>query len=340
MNVGSVIADRFRVDEAFSSGGVSKSYKGFDLKENREVLIRVMQSSKRGDKNALKRFEIAAAAAKKIQHPGIVPLLHAGVLSDGLPYLVYNFMHAHNLRDEIARDGRLSPTRVRDIMLQATAALQNAHEARVVHRNLKPGNILIGHDEAGLLVVYVTGFGIARSMAHGTNTSSIILNITQTKKVVGSPTYMSPEQFSSTELDARADIYSLGCVMYEMLTGRPPFNAESYLTTAARHSFDAAEPITATNSEVPPYMEAIVASCLRKKPENRYQTMRELNEDLQARTCRFPDAKFGDDLPPKKKQPSAEAASVPKKVAYGISIVLVIAALAYLATGSGPPPAP
>lgn len=332
MNVGSVIADRFRVDEAFSSGGLSKSYKGFDLQENRDVLIRVMQSSKRGDKNALKRFEVAAAAAQKVNHPGIVPLLHAGVLKDGLPYLVYNFMRAHNLRDEIARDGRMAPARVRDIVLQVTVALQNAHDARVVHRNVKPGNILIGHDEAGLLVVYVTGFGIARSMASRGNTSSIILNITQTKKVVGSPTYMAPEQFASTELDARADVYTLGCVMYEMLMGHPPFQADSYLTTAARHSFDAAEPIALKHPDVPPYMEAIVAVCLRKKPDNRYQSMQELHDDLMARQCRFPDAKFGDDLPPKAGSRGQNShAAMSTKVMYGAGIALVVAALAWLA---------
>jgi serine/threonine protein kinase len=331
VNVGSVIADRFRVDEAFSSGGLSKSYKGFDLKENRDVLIRVMQSSKRGDKNALKRFEVAAAAAQKVEHPGIVPLLHAGVLNDGLPYLVYNFMRAHNLRDEIARDGKLVANRVRDIMLQVTVALEKAHDARVVHRNMKPGNILIGDDESGLLVVYVTGFGIARSMASSGNTSSIILNITQTKKVVGSPTYMAPEQFASTELDARADIYTLGCVMYEMLTGHPPFQADSYLTTAARHSFDAADSISAECPDVPPYLEAIVAVCLRKKPENRYQTMQELHQDLMARQCRFPDAKFGDDLPPKATRAAELQDPVARKVAYGIGIAAIVAALAWLA---------
>jgi serine/threonine protein kinase len=322
--IGSILKDRFRVDELFSSGGMSRTYKAVDVQGNRDVLVRVLSQQKARDANAVKRFEVAANAAMKMSHHAIAPLLESGVLeSVGLPYLVYEFIRGHNVRDEIASEGKIQPQRVRDIMVTIASALHHAHTRGVIHRNMKPGNILIKDTDTGELSVILTGFGIARRVP---TAASNALSIVQTKKVVGSPTYMSPESFASPEVDARSDVYSFGCVMYEMLTGRPPFLGDSFLTTAARHSYAAPQAIHELAPDVPPYMESLIAGCMKKNPDERYQSMQDVHDDLERRECRFGTLKFADDA--KVTADKSDAVAPKVSMAMKVGIALAVALLA------------
>lgn len=287
--VGTELLGRFRVESSYSAGGMSALFKGLDQETGKEVAIRMMHLERRPDKNAITRFQNAARAMQKLSHPHLTPLLASGVTSARVPFLIYEFVRANSLRDELATNKKIDPERTREIAMQAASALNQAHGVGVVHRNLKPGNILLRQDEAGEIDAVVTGFGIARQFMMSTHT---LANITQTKKVVGSPTYMSPEQFASANVDQRSDVYSFGCVLYELLAGRPPFQASSYLSTAAMHSFEWPDSLQKLNAEVPPYLESIVVACMQKKPEDRYQSMLELQEDLEKKKCRFGDRVF------------------------------------------------
>ncbi len=322
--VGSTLQE-YRVDELFSVGGMNRLYKGVRVADGTEVAIRVLHAYKRADKNALKRFEHAAKAASKLSHPALIPILSSGYTDDGLPFIACEFVRGRNVRDELAETKIIPPAKVRQVMLCAASALQHAHEAGVIHRNLKPGNIIVRDDDPDKADAVVTGFGIARLISSAS--ASAIIALTSTKKVVGSPAYMSPEQFSSKELDARSDVYSFGCVMYEMLTGTPPYLSNSFLGTGAKHSYEYPVPIRDTVKDVPPYLESVVVACMQKEPAARYQSMQDLASDLQSQNCRFGNKVFPANKPAGKTATNTLGTTALK----AIFIAIVLAVCGYTA---------
>lgn len=297
--IGTTLDGRFRITELFSSGGMSVLYKGVDTTDHGVVAIRMMHAHRTVERDAVKRFEHGLKAIALLKHPNIVPALASGVSEDGRPFIVTPFIAGISLREEISKNGNLTPEQGIPVIEQIAAALQYAHEQGIVHRNIKPGNIIL-FDENGRKHAYLTGFGIAKQI-DGTYQALGVL--TQTNKVVGSPRYMSPEQFMNKQLDPRSDIYSFGCVCYELFKGTPPFTVPSALEMASKHLLQYPERISAQVPDFPPYLDDIVSAALLKKPEDRYQSADALRADLKNQSCRI------DVEGLRRKAPSGSAAS-------------------------------
>lgn len=279
--IGSMLHDRFKITELFSSGGMSVLYKGVDTLDGGVVAIRMMHAHRTGEHDAVKRFEHGLKAIALLDHSNIVPALTSGVSADGRPFIVAPFIQGISLREQIAKHGRLTVEQSVPIIQQVCAAIEHAHEQGIVHRNIKPGNILLC-DRGGKRHAYLTGFGIAKQVQGSYEALGVL---TQTNKIIGSPRYMSPEQFTTKQTDARSDIYSFGCVCYEMLTGAPPFTVPSPLAMMSKHLLEYPPKIAAAMPDFPAYLDNIVAAAILKKPEDRYQSANALLKDLNDNTC-------------------------------------------------------
>lgn len=317
--IGTMLQDRFEILEVFSTGGMGKFYKARDKSNGETVAVRILHSSRISDKQAIKRFENALGAAKYMKHSHIVHVITSGVSDQGAPYLVYPFIEAKNLRSMIAAQGTISPAQTEQIAKEIATALGHAHSKGIVHRNLKPGNVLLVDKPADSPTDYpehtmLTGFGIAKPIS---DINKSLIHITQTNKVVGSPTYMSPEQFMNKPLDARSDIYALGCLMYEMLAGHPPFESKNVLRIMSSHMVDIPEKLAGPQSAVPEYLDNIVRLCMQKDPKDRYQSMGDLITDIESHTCRVPAEKI------EQSWPAPKAATIPSKVGLSTTAVAV-----------------
>jgi serine/threonine protein kinase len=289
--VGRKINDRFEVLELIHTGGISQLYKGRDLTNGEAVVVSILQNFRKQDKQSLKRFEQAIAVGKTLHHENIVPIIDSGVLDD-LPFSVRPFVEGVSLKDVLSREGRIAAPRAVAIFSQLANVLQYAHEKGFVHRNLKPASVRLSGDNEKVLV---TDLGIAKAVP-GTAEQKSQLKLTQTKKVVGSPLYMSPEQFAARPVDARSDIYALGCILYESLTGTPPLIGKTLVETMMKHlkSYPEKLSMRCPEAQIPDYLEGIVARTLRKDPDERYQSMADLAKELASGSTtsefRFPDS--------------------------------------------------
>jgi len=267
-----VLAGRYRLDEVVGRGGMSTVYRGTDLALDRVVAVKVaMDPLLERDPVYAARFKREARAAAAIPNPGVVTVFDAG--ADGpTRYIVMEYVEGRDLaevlRDEPAH--RLEPMRAARIAEQVADTLAAAHAAGIVHRDIKPGNIMITPQDG----VKVLDFGIAR-LSDG-------VSLTQTASVLGTAPYMSPEQAMGQPADARSDIYSLGCVLYEMLTGKPPFLADVAAAVLHQHVRVAPKPPSALNPDVPPVLDALVLEMLAKSPDDRPQTAADVRDRLAA----------------------------------------------------------
>jgi eukaryotic-like serine/threonine-protein kinase len=265
-----VLAGRYRLDEVIGRGGMSTVYRGTDLSLDRVVAVKVaMDPLLERDPVYASRFKREARAAAGISNSGIVTVFDAG--ADGpTRYIVMEYVEGRDLA-AILRDERpLAPPRAVRIAEQVAGTLAAAHAAGIIHRDIKPGNIMVTPDGQ----VKVLDFGIART------TDGV--NLTQTASVLGTAPYMSPEQAMGQPADARSDIYSLGCVLYEMLTGKPPFMGDLPAAVLHQHVRVAPKPPRALNPNVPPALDALVLEMLAKSPEDRPQTAAEVRDRLAA----------------------------------------------------------
>ena len=265
-----VLAGRYRLDEVIGRGGMSTVYRGNDLSLDRVVAVKVaMDPLLERDPVYAARFKREARAAAGISNSGIVTVFDAG--ADGpTRYIVMEYVEGRDLA-AILRDERpLEPPRAVRIAEQVAGTLAAAHAAGIVHRDIKPGNIMVTPEGQ----VKVLDFGIART------TDGV--NLTQTASVLGTAPYMSPEQAMGQPADARSDIYSLGCVLYEMLTGKPPFMGDLPAAVLHQHVRVAPKPPRALNPNVPPALDALVLQMLAKSPEDRPQTAAEVRDRLAA----------------------------------------------------------
>jgi eukaryotic-like serine/threonine-protein kinase len=234
-------------------------YRARDRVLDRTVAVKLLPAEMASDDQAADRLQREARSAARLNHPRIVPVFDAG-LADGTPYLVMEYVEGRSLAEELADDGRLAPERATSIAAGIAEALAAAHAAGVVHRDVKPANVLLvdGDD------VKVADFGIARVTEEDT--------ITHPSAVMGSAPYLSPEQARGESADARSDLYGLGVVLYEMLVGRPPFEADSPVAIAFKHLEEDPEPPSALQSGVPPELDRIVMTALAKDPADRYES--------------------------------------------------------------------
>ncbi len=262
------LAGRYRLDEVIGRGGMSTVYRGTDLALDRVVAVKVaLDPLVERSPVYLERFTREAQAAASIDHPGVVTVYDAG--ADGpTRFIVMEFVHGQSLADILREHSPLEPARAADIAAQAADALSAAHARGIVHRDIKPGNIMVTPDGS----VKVLDFGIARAVDSGT--------LTQTATVLGTSAYMSPEQALGQPADARSDIYSLGCVLYEMLTGEPPFIADVAAAVLHQHVRVPPKPARERNSAIPPALDALVMQMLAKAPGDRPQTAAEVRDRL------------------------------------------------------------
>ena len=253
------------------SGGMAEVYRARDELLGREVAVKVLSERLSGDRSFVERFRREAQAAANLNHPNVVALYDFGA-DDSTYYIVMEFIDGRPLADIIKAEGPLMPERAAEIGADVARALERAHATGLVHRDIKPSNIMLNSSGQ----TKVTDFGIARALT-GQNDQTV----TQTGMVIGTAAYLSPEQAQGAPVDQRSDVYSLGCVLYEMLGGRPPFTGDTPLSVAYRHVRDTPETPSHVNPDVPQALDAIVMKALAKNADNRYQSAAEMREDLE-----------------------------------------------------------
>ena len=263
-----VLADRYEIDVVLGQGGMARVFKGIDRVLNRTVAVKVLSPQFVGDEQFVARFQREAQASAALNHPNIVSVYDTGSQAD-VHYIVMEYVEGRTLRDIIRQEGPLLPERAMEIAEAVADALAAAHVAGLVHRDIKPGNIMITREGE----VKVMDFGIARTTTGDT--------LTQTASILGTASYLSPEQAQGESVDARSDIYSVGCVLYEMLTAGAPFSGDSPVAIAYKHVRESPVPPSRSNPDVSTALEAVVMKCMAKNPANRYQSAEELRADLQ-----------------------------------------------------------
>ena len=266
-----VFNDRYELHRKLAQGGMANVYLARDLLLDRPVAVKVLFPEHARDQAFVERFRREATAAANLNHPNVVAVYDWGQ-QHGTYYIVMEYVEGRPLSDIIRTEGPLHPNRAAEITADVAAALAFAHRNGVVHRDVKPGNILITSTGQ----VKVADFGIAQA----SSASDPSLNLTQAGSVMGTATYFSPEQAQGHQVDPRSDLYSLGCVLYEMLTARPPFSGDSPVAIAYKHVQEQPTPPSQINPAVPSALEAIDMKLLEKQPALRYPSAEDLRSDL------------------------------------------------------------
>jgi serine/threonine-protein kinase len=274
---GQILADKYRVDEALGAGGMGFVVAATHLQLGKRVAIKMMLPSALVIPLAVERFEREARAAVQLRGEHVAQVLDVGKLPDGVPYLVLEFLDGADLGTVLESRGALTVDDAVDFVLQACEGVAEAHAAGIVHRDLKPRNLFLTHRVDGSALIKVLDFGISK----WAKTSPEDYGLTRTGDVVGSPNYMSPEQIKSAKnVDARTDIWSLGVILFELLSGRVPFVATSLPQLCAMVLQDPAPPLSTLSSGIPARLSQVVGKCLEKDPDKRFASVFALSEAL------------------------------------------------------------
>lgn len=279
------LGDRYDVGQVIGRGGMAEVYEGTDRRLNRRVAIKVLRPDLARDPMFQERFRREAQSAAGLNHPNIVAIYDTGedLIGDGsnqvsIPYIVMEFVDGVTLRHMLNNGPRILPERALEITAGVLAALDYAHRHGIVHRDIKPANIMINaHGDAKVM-----DFGIARAM------SDAATSVTATSAVMGTAQYLSPEQARGESVDARSDIYSTGCVLYELLTSSPPFNGDSPVSIAYQHVNETPKLPSSIDPSIPTTLDAITMTALTKSPANRYQTAAEMRFDIERAIAGMP----------------------------------------------------
>ncbi len=279
--IGSRLAERYHIISLIGQGGMGNVYKARHELMERDVAIKMLKADLISDSQSVKRFQQEARAACRLKHPNVITLFDFGVSPNGQPYLVMDYLVGISLADVIKKDGHVGTDRTVKITTQACRALEHAHRNGVIHRDLKPGNIMLIETDETKDFVKVVDFGVAKLI--GSVEDSESQRLTQTGEVCGSPVYMSPEQCMGLRLGPPSDIYSMGVVLYETLTGRLPLLGKTMVDTMQKHISETPPPFSGVRPDlyIPERLERVVFRALRKEPAERHQSMAELEQELE-----------------------------------------------------------
>ncbi|MFI6267529.1 Stk1 family PASTA domain-containing Ser/Thr kinase [Micromonospora zamorensis] len=269
-----LLGGRYQVGELLGYGGMAEVHRGRDLRLGRDVAIKMLRTDLARDATFQMRFRREAQNAASLNHPAIVAVYDTGEetapTGETLPFIVMEFVNGRTLKEVLGAEGRLQPRRALEICADMCAALEFSHRHGIIHRDIKPGNVML--TQTGQ--VKVMDFGIARALASGATT------MTQTSAVIGTAQYLSPEQARGEAVDARSDVYAAGCVLFELVCGHPPFVGDSPVSVAYQHVRETPPTPSDINPDVTPAIDAIVLKALSKNPLNRYQSAGEMRADL------------------------------------------------------------
>jgi eukaryotic-like serine/threonine-protein kinase len=269
-----LLGGRYELDGIVGRGGMAEVFRARDIRLDRIVGVKTLRDDLARDQTFQARFRREAQSAASLNHPSIVAVYDTGedmVGGTPVPYIVMEFVDGRTLRDLLRDDRRLLPERAAEITDGVLRALDYSHRNGIVHRDIKPGNVMLTRSGD----VKVMDFGIARAV------SDSQMTMTQTAQVIGTAQYLSPEQARGERVDARSDLYSTGCLLYELLTGRPPFTGDSPVAIAYQHVKEEPVPPSRIDPEVPPWADAIVLKAMQKDPAQRYQSAGEMRNDIQ-----------------------------------------------------------
>ena len=269
-----LLGGRYEVGELLGYGGMAEVHRGRDLRLGRDVAIKMLRNDLARDNTFQMRFRREAQNAASLNHPAIAAVYDTGEElgpnGETLPYIIMEFVNGRNLKEILAVEQRLQSRRALEITADICAALEFSHRHGIIHRDVKPGNVMVTHNGQ----VKVMDFGIARALASGATT------MTQTSAVIGTAQYLSPEQARGEAVDARSDVYAAGCVLFELLSGHPPFVGDSPVSVAYQHVREDAPAPSSVNPDVGADIDAVVLKALAKNPANRYQSAAEMRADV------------------------------------------------------------
>jgi serine/threonine-protein kinase len=316
--VGEIFADRYELEEVLGTGGMSRVYRARDRLLERSVAIKVLHDSHHADAEAIERFRREARAVARLSHPNIVSVIDRGE-ADGKQFIVFELVQGESLEDLIEREGRLPVSRALELAIEIGRALAFAHEHGIVHRDVKPQNVVLNGDGAAK----VTDFGIARSLETD--------GVTLTGTVLGTSNYIAPEQATGGPVDACTDVYALGVVLFELLSGDVPYRGESFLAVAMRHVHDPVPDLRQLRPELPERVAQAVERAMTKEPAGRFASMAEFVGELER--CRGePDgARTGDHGEVTIVAPPARRAARPGRRPWPLLLALLGAAAALAA---------
>lgn len=273
--VGRVLDDKYCVEERLGAGGMGAVYRARHLEMDRPVAIKVLHQRFVEDEAARSRFLIEARAAVKLRHSNAVSVTDFGQTSEGCVYIVMELLEGRTLREILSREAPIETARAISIMLQTSDAVAAAHDAGIIHRDLKPSNILVTQSADQPAIVKVLDFGIAKFTADEDEETVVHAN-----SVIGTPRYMSPEQYNGFELTPATDVYSLGVILYEMLAGMAPFTGSTPAEIAQKHATNPPHPPREIVAAIPEDVERVVLHALEKQPEDRPATAAEFRQEL------------------------------------------------------------
>ena len=269
-----LLGGRYELDGVVGRGGMAEVYRARDIRLDRIVAVKTLREDLARDATFQARFRREAQSAASLNHPSIVAVYDTGEDDEGpahVPYIVMEYVDGRTLRELLRDDRRLLPERALEITDGVLRALDYSHRNGIVHRDIKPGNVMLTRSAE----VKVMDFGIARAVSDAQAT------MTQTAQVIGTAQYLSPEQARGERVDARSDLYSTGCLLYELLTGRPPFTGDSPVAIAYQHVRENPIPPSRIDPEIPSWADSIVLKAMAKDPAERYQSAAEMRTDIQ-----------------------------------------------------------
>ncbi len=267
---GQLLGQRYEVLQILGEGGMGAVYKARDVELNRMVALKVIRPDLATNQSIIDRFKQELLLATQVTHKNVIRIYDLSE-ADGMKFITMEYVEGEDLRGLMQKKGKLAPEEAVEIMQQTCRALEAAHSAGIIHRDLKPQNIMLGKDDH----VFVSDFGLAKSLGE-------VGGMTQSGDMLGTPRYMAPEQVDAKHVDARTDIYALGLIFYEMLTGDVPFTAETTLQLMYKRAHETPPAPKTIAPNIPDWLNNIIMTCLERDPANRYQSAQEILDDVDA----------------------------------------------------------